>query len=831
VCEKSRVIEAFTIQVPERIGKELIELIPSIQAFGAVISAFIESIMWRHPHSINLDVAPDYINAFAILDLPHHDRLLNALLTVAANHDHPLNADLLHQKLLRFELVERDSWWSIFLSEQYHAHGAVDRLVDWAWSPEDKAHIADESVRLCGVALAWFLTTSNRFLRDRATKALVRLLTPRIHVLRTVIQAFIDVNDPYVFERLMAVAYGCSMRSEDIEAIRGLAADIYTWVFRDGHPPVHILARDYARGVIEVAVHRGIGLDIDPSKVRPPYNSTFPDNIPTEEELKAQYHNFDAAKRDIDYAQSAIWLSVMYGGDFARYVIGTNGGSFEWSSRRLGVPPTPTCKERYETFVAALTPRQKKAVERFQLIRDNVAFYHRLDKERRKEYFHVEFTDEQLNEVLQVADGQLHKQLGQKKSAQLSNDIRCDMENPDEDEFRFDLSLVQRWILQRVFELGWTLEKFGRFDRYIDYQDMRDANKPERIGQKYQWIAYHEFLARVADNFEFRGEDWYKPKVDKYDGPWQGMSLRDIDPSWVLPKTKQTSSWDGFQQTWWAPAQVQWDPLLTDTEWIRNSADLPAVEPLIAVIDPRDNSHWLTLKGSYRWEHVNDGDNSDSLYPKRTLQYSSQSYIVKQADAVELFEWMKTQWRDTRGFSLRDSNPVDRVFFGEFCWAPAFLYQAVPYYSCDGWVGGKAQDTIPKPILLATDQYAQEDRGFDCSIDKPTRVYLPCQWIAEGMNLRWRGIEGYFYDAAGNLIAFDPSVNSAGPGALLINRKLFLKYLSENGYTLLWHVIGEKLIITDNTPGDDWPGRLEILGVLRLQQQEIDGKLYTRLSE
>ena len=127
-------------------------------------------------------------------------------------------------------------------------------------------------------------------------------------------RAFIDVNDPYVFERLMAVAYGCAMRSEDTEAIGSLAADIYAWVFRDGHPPVHILARDYARGVIEVAVHRGIALDIDMSKVRPPYNSTFPDNIPTEEELRAKYDNFDAAKRDIDYAQSTIWLSVMNGG-------------------------------------------------------------------------------------------------------------------------------------------------------------------------------------------------------------------------------------------------------------------------------------------------------------------------------------------------------------------------------------------------------------------------------------------------------------------------------------------------------------------------------------
>jgi hypothetical protein len=57
-CARNRgLIEVFTIQVPERIDKELIELMPSIRAFDAVIGAFIESIIWRHPHSINLDVA------------------------------------------------------------------------------------------------------------------------------------------------------------------------------------------------------------------------------------------------------------------------------------------------------------------------------------------------------------------------------------------------------------------------------------------------------------------------------------------------------------------------------------------------------------------------------------------------------------------------------------------------------------------------------------------------------------------------------------------------------------------------------------------------------
>jgi hypothetical protein len=255
------------------------------------------------------------------------------------------------------------------------------------------------------------------------------------------------------------------------------------------------------------------------------------------------------------------------------------------------------------------------------------------------------------------------------------------------------------------------------------------------------------------------------------------------------------------------------------------------VEALIAVSDLHDHSHWLTLESSYCWENPENSAAADSEYPKRSIRYFLQSYIMKQADADELYEWMKTQWRAMKGFSLPDSHPTYRVFLGEFFWAPSFLYHNVPYYHHDGWVGGKAEDRIPKPILLTTDQHAQEASGFDCSIDDSIRVYLPCKWIIDEMDLDWRGIEGHFYDATGKLVAFDPSVNAIGPSALLINREVFPKHLHEQGYTLLGVVTGEKSVITGGIPGDDWLGRLNIFGVYRVQHDKIHGQLYTQLSE
>jgi hypothetical protein len=80
--------------------------------------------------------------------------------------------------------------------------------------------LEDDTVELAAIALVWMLSTSNRFLRDRATKALVSLLTGRLDHVGRVVGHFADVDDLYVAERVYAVAYGAAMRSSDVTEIR-----------------------------------------------------------------------------------------------------------------------------------------------------------------------------------------------------------------------------------------------------------------------------------------------------------------------------------------------------------------------------------------------------------------------------------------------------------------------------------------------------------------------------------------------------------------------------------------------------------------------------------
>ena len=508
-----------------------------------------------------------------------HDQCLNAFLTVASNPEHPLNADWLHQVLSPLPLPDRDAWWSIFLHRQYddYEHTAVHRLVAWAWADADKSHISDESVRLCATTLTWFLTTSNRFLRDRATKALVSLLTPRIPVLRQVLRQFLKVDDLYILERLYAVAYGCAMRSNDKQAIGALACDVYEYVFRGGKPPVHILLRDYARGVIENAFWRGVRLEIDVRKIKPPYTSEWYASIPSEEEALeySRASGGDGAGR--------IYFSVMDSGDFARYVIGTNSYSFDWTSRRLSESPQPTRKQIYESFVASISRKQKKSLDEYANIQGHFEFFLRLDDEtRQKEY--EELTEEIFRNLLTEAQQNLRKMFRSQKRSILDQHIIPYLSDPRQrdDEHRFDLSVAQRCILRRVFELGWTKDQFETFDRNVsDYSRYgRSASKPERIGKKYQWIAYHEFLARVADNFEFKRDHW----IDRgavYEGPWQ-IHVRDLDPSCLLKKTGQ-DAWKDDLPSWWFQIAIEdwgvdWREQLPDIEWIKRIDHLPDIK-------------------------------------------------------------------------------------------------------------------------------------------------------------------------------------------------------------------------------------------------------------
>ena len=126
-----------------------------------------------------------------------------------------------------------------------------------------------------------------------------------------------------------------------------------------------------------------------------------------------------------------------------------------------------------------------------------------------------------------------------------------------------------------MLELGWTPERFGTYDRTVRSQSRgADDDRTERIGKKYQWIALHELLARIADHCRFVPR--FSDEADSYEGPSQ-FSLRDVDPSVAFSPCAESGRQSPV--TWWQPLAVKLGPFGDDqsrTEWLTTDLNIPA---------------------------------------------------------------------------------------------------------------------------------------------------------------------------------------------------------------------------------------------------------------
>jgi len=806
-------IEALCIPIPERCQKELPELIPQSENMRSVRSAFVESLLWRTRSAFS-KFTFQYINDEVLRYADSREQFWNTVITLAPVPGHPLNANRLHRHLSESSMSDRDAWWSTFIHRQYGTQSSVDRILDWAWSPLRTQQLETEVSVLYATALGWLLTTSNRFLRDHATKSLLNLIGNKRDVLLAVLDRFRTVNDPYVLERICAVAYGCAMRMDTVDGLKTLATAVYNWFFASGEPYPHILFRDYARGVIECAVTAGAQLEFDVSKVRPPYKSTWPKTIPSASELETKYGWRNDKMPDLEWARLSIYNSVMGFGDFARYVIGTNSGSFEWTKTRLGKRPSMTAKDRYEQFLGNLNAGQSKAWHGFQEVQ-----WHGVIQNLRQNL------DDQSKEttpknnrknVLRAAEKAFLATLSPAELRTYRKDVVGYLANPRGDEDRFDLSIAQRWILQRVFDLGWTAEKFGGFDRDINaHMWSRDAQKSERMGKKYQWIAYHEFLGLVADQFEF-GNPLFDDSQRKYEGPWQ-MYVRDIDPSCALRKI---AGGDKFDDAWWSPRDsYTWNSEDEGRSWISRTDDLPKPEPLIESSNPEDGSTWWALEINPEWREPIPKYEIEFSIPERRLWYQIRSFLVERKSAAKAFSWLSKQhfW----GRWMPENPDYHTVFLGEFYWAPALRTHDPIFIPPKDTP--KSAKSIPYPLVFTEGTYYSEMNSFDCSLEEKFSIYLPGAWLVRKMGLRWHGAEGQFFDSKGELIAFDPAVSLKGNHALLIRKDRFLSFLKSEGYEIIWFLLAGKQVLGHDWNTNEWPGELQISGVYRPKGEKVAG--------
>lgn len=782
--------EALHILVAERTGQELIALMPALAEKRFTPRVFLNSVVWRDPGAVTQQA----VSHLRSLRSENAEDVIDTLVTLATIPGHPLNANFTDSLLRESTMAERDAWWTIGLNDLWERKGSVDRLIQWANRLWPHTEIANESATLSTCIIAWLLPSSNRFLRDHATKALVRVLTWRPLVIEELIERFCDVDDAYVVERVLAAVYGATMRSMDAQGMCAIADRTHAKVFATGRPRPHLLLREYAQGIIKRAEY----LSKAPSSVSwpnvdPPYASDWPE-IPSLSDIDviAPSWTSDQSKA-FSWGHHRIRSSVM-DDDFGRYVIGTNSWSTNWLSFRLNEPLWMSLDLQVERAVSTLSDVERLG---WELFRKAVASVQAERFDRRWKNFESKASklDDEVDRPPSNSEEQLDRirslllnQLGRKRRAVFSPLMDAlvsdsSMRNPP----KFDLRLVQRYIVGRVFELGWTSERFDAFDQNLR-ESGRSAAKSERIGKKYQWIAYHEMLAFMADHYQYVGETRAETVGTAYQGSWQD-NVRDIDPSNVVQAPLHDEDDIPSPLAFWASAGMRnWHGGLDAKSWAQIADDIPRPQDLLFSRDEPSQSEWVNLHTHMKWTMPRPADEDSFRDGRREVWLHADGALVRRGD-IRKFK-KKEVVQEIERHSLHGSG-LHEIFLGEIGWSEASKFFDDPYYSHLGWAGGVDPDVIA--AIVASQGYSRESGGLDCSVTSETMsLRAPSEKMLSFLSAEWSGISATYVSKTGVVVAFDPSVNVPGPSAFLVRRENLIEVLQAHDLAVCWAIQGEK---------------------------------------
>ncbi|CCO24057.1 NACHT domain-containing protein [Maridesulfovibrio hydrothermalis] len=338
---KQGVLEALAILLPEKLNVELIDLFSSEDGVPShIVEACLQSLIWRKNTTIT-----DSMKAFVRHSLESGDNresLFSILFYLLSEPDHPFNATLLHDYLVKFTMADRDSFWVPFLQRASKEYSSVRRVISWKNSSSNEVGVSQNSRLNLAIGLSWIFASTHIELRDSATMSLSTLLEDNLVTAVNLLKKFEQVNDPYIYERILAACYGAVLRSEDRASLSSLCKILVSNIFDQDevYPNCHV--RNYARGIIEFACHYGDFSLEDMKMVRPPYNASLPDSYPDNDEIDSYRYDYKADDfKEIYWGQNSILSSMVteYGretsmyGDFGRYTF--ESAFYDWKGEKL----------------------------------------------------------------------------------------------------------------------------------------------------------------------------------------------------------------------------------------------------------------------------------------------------------------------------------------------------------------------------------------------------------------------------------------------------------------------------------------------------------------
>ncbi len=812
------IIQALGIGIPEKFRKEFIEYIKveddnRWQYDWYLENTFKEGILSRTADSIT-DKSLELLNK--LRSYSYHMTAMDILVSLSTEPNHPWNAQFLDENLQRRTLSERDLFWSTYVAvNDYHEdedqpESPIRTLLNWVLDSEiDK--VDKERLRLTAITLLWMATTSNREVRQQATKALSKVLYYIPEEIVNFIEQYNDIDDSYLVTSLYGASYGAVVNIKDKELLKEISNLIIQKQFNINVEHPHILIRDYARGIIEYAYFLGDIVD-EIEKYRPPYISKWPLENPLPSEIDI-----------IDEKSSKIMNSVQgFINDFGKY---TMKHADYWTATPLSKEVAENGKNLQYQFVETLPEDLKiryiEILKRKVEIENNRHFDLKsfLSEESSDEYENntdsVDETKDLENELVYDSEDEdldFMPPMIEKKEEELITEIKSRLGEAEQEYFRwvrkqgvsddpamFSHNWACRWVIKRAYELGWAKELFDDFENmYCRSEYGQKKGVVERIGKKYQWTAYYELLARLADNLIFGDRGYSDVDDSKFYGPWQ-IDIREMDPTYWI-KAKAQKFYDAADIRWWRPYlfKLELSSLDEQIKWLWDTSTLPDLQSTICPKSNETKEEWLVLHSFCDWTLRAIKNKSELGEPN--IWYRINTCIIKQENLKDIKEILINQPLISPDI-IYIPNSNNQRFLGEYPWHPCYDY-------LEEWIVPEDWDEIKFPCEYHVPlfEYDWSTSGFSHMPDESSTFYMPSKKIVKEMQL-YRDINNPSYWYGGDKLVFmDPSLSIDTQPCALMNKKVFCKWLNENGFALLWLIGGEKQLFTHNA--DKFYGRL-----------------------
>ncbi len=734
-----------------------------------VFQAVFETLPYRDARAITERTIKLFNQSFLLIT---PDKLFRKLFLMAPQPDNRLNAEALHRYLMGFKMPKRDSFFGFATyHEIFDESSPIATLARWAaLGPYPKYD--PQVIELSCVPLIWLLSSSNRFMRDWVTKALVQLLRGHLDVARRLVERFWEIDDPYVIQRVVVIAYGALMRSNpsDHKDAKKLAKVIWKLVFT--HPiRADELMLDAARGGVEW----GVAHNLLPKKalidIRRPYKLAPPRGVPTEATLKKKYGFNEGQPPNESY--STIRLSLWELGDFGRDVVASGIQNFsryrceEEFPEKEHWPEPRFIKSRWVAFKKALTPKQREDLGKF--LKETAE-----SKPAKSSEFCRTLNEKQAELLRSV-----WKQPSRRR---LRND-----------EYPVDKAL--RWVFKRTLTLGWRPQLFGFVDhRIAQSRGGREAHKSERWGKKYQWMAYHELLARIADNFQpVRQWDASKP----YEGLYQIIAEREIDPSLPPIDYRGFVEGGGEGKPTWRPAPIRvvdWPPSQPDFKqyggsierFLSDTASEPTLDHMSFVTDA-ENERWFLLSA-----YFSQGDPSaDKRWLGLQQVIALDSWLTPRDQTRLLLPHLLKLEQSHRWDLIDDQGHVDCCYAGEIGWTPHKCYhqQAKFRELVDGEQRWQLVPTVETVMW--------EGNSTDCSIGDFVFAAMPSTFIQAKAKLILDERGPSWWDTTEDVVFMNYGVDEPirCRKSLLVRGTWLQKFLTEHNLELLVRIYCERRLV------------------------------------